>query len=86
MGRLIPREFTQSNQGKMSFFLMAGISLFILWSAPIATALYYGTSSLWGALERKVLSRHTRRIIAAQIDLNPPPVTETPGKVSGAQA
>ncbi|MBA4495537.1 YidC/Oxa1 family membrane protein insertase [Paenactinomyces guangxiensis] len=63
MVTLIPADLMQSGSTKFSFVLMAGISLFILWSAPVATALYYGTSSLWGALERKILRRHVRRRI-----------------------
>ncbi|MBH8598499.1 YidC/Oxa1 family membrane protein insertase [Thermoactinomyces sp. CICC 10523] len=67
---LIPREYTPNGQAKMNFFLMAGIALFILWSAPVATALYYGTSSLWGVLERKALSRYTRKLIEAQTEVS----------------
>jgi YidC/Oxa1 family membrane protein insertase len=68
---LIPKTFLQGtgqNQ-QFSFFLMVGISLLVLWSAPVATALYYVTSSLWGALERFILSGYVRKRILQQIQL-----------------
>ncbi|SEM91834.1 YidC/Oxa1 family membrane protein insertase [Lihuaxuella thermophila] len=67
MVTLIPGEFMQTGSVKFSFVLITGISLLILWTAPVATALYYGTSSVWGALERKILSRRVRRRILEQL-------------------
>jgi YidC/Oxa1 family membrane protein insertase len=65
---LIPREFTPKS-GWFSSVLMWVISYLILWKAPVATALYYGTSGLWGAAERWLLSGRVRKEILAHLPL-----------------
>lgn len=66
---LIPPELTQVNP-KLIFAFTAGISLFILWSAPVATALYFATSSLWGAMERRLLRFRVRRKISEYMNMD----------------
>ncbi|RAL24359.1 YidC/Oxa1 family membrane protein insertase [Thermoflavimicrobium daqui] len=64
---LIPDDMmTTTASNPMSFYIMVGFSLFILWSAPVAISLYYGTSSLWGAIERRLLRSRVRKLISQE--------------------
>lgn len=61
---LIPGDLTTSSSpSHFSFYLITGVSLLILWSAPVAISLYYCTSSLWGAFERILWRKRVRKQI-----------------------